>query len=86
MQKSNKEEFVKRLNSEAKKQEQQEEERTKKLDKLFNELSQKGAGLNKLKKDFEKQSKHLDKRLAEAQNRSAEKERPDFRINSKAGQ
>lgn len=62
--KQNKELFVKRLNEEAQKQKELDEERIKKLDKILQELNAKSTSLQKIKTEFEEKSKHLDKRIS----------------------
>ena len=55
--KENKELFVKRLNEEAKKQKELDEERIKKLDKVLKEFTQKSASLSKFQSA--RSSRHL---------------------------
>jgi len=72
--KNNKEEFIKRLNQEAKKQAKQEGERIKKLDKLFKELSDKGKSFHKLKAELEHKTKTLDGKLSKLQDQDSSKD------------
>ncbi|RCR67689.1 hypothetical protein DUE52_19985 [Larkinella punicea] len=60
---TNKEEFVKRLNEEAKKQKEIEEEKIKKLDKVLKDFIDKSSSLAKIKTDFEEKSKKIDERI-----------------------
>lgn len=67
--------FVKRLNEEAKKQKELDEERIKKLDKILKDFTQKSAGLQKLKTDFEEKSKVLDERITTISGESENKDK-----------
>lgn len=74
--KEDKEQFVKRLNEEAKKQKDLDEERIKKLDKILKDFTQKSSNLQKLKTDFEEKSRALDQKIlaisGESQNKDKE--------------
>ncbi|MCT4665466.1 MAG: hypothetical protein N4A45_09565 [Flavobacteriales bacterium] len=56
----NKEEFIKRLEDEAKKQKEIEDTRIKNLEKIFNNLSIKTDSLEKSKKEYDEKSKDID--------------------------
>lgn len=58
------EQFVKRLNQEAKKQKELEDERLKKLDKIFHEFSIKSKNLSKKTQEFEQKNRLVDKNIA----------------------
>jgi hypothetical protein len=73
--KQDKEQFVKRLNEEAQKQKELEEERIKKLDKILQELSNKNTGMQKIKKDCEEKSKNLDERITSVNGQSQLKDK-----------
>ena len=62
---NDKAEFVKRLELEAKKQAQQDQERISKLDTLIQELSAKDNRFTELKKDLENKSKEYSQKLKE---------------------
>lgn len=66
--------FVKRLNDEAKKQKELDEDRLRKLDKVFKEFSQKSEGLSKLKVEFESKAKQYDEKFASITGESATKD------------
>lgn len=61
----NKEEFIKRLEDEAKKQKEIEDARIKNLKKVFNNLSLRTDNLEKSKKEFEEKSKFIDSIIAD---------------------
>ncbi|WNH11975.1 hypothetical protein [Thalassobellus suaedae] len=61
----NKEEFIKRLEDEAKKQKEIEDTRIKNLEKVFNSLSIRTDNLEKSKKKYEEKSKSIDAIIAE---------------------
>ncbi len=58
-------EFVKRLEQEAKKQAQQDQERINKLDALIKELSSKDTRFTELRKELENKAKEYDRKLSE---------------------
>lgn len=60
--KENKELFVKRLNDEAAKQKELDDERIKKLEKVLHDFNQKSAALAKIKNDFEQKAKNIDEK------------------------
>lgn len=68
----NKEEFIKRLEDEAKKQKEIEDTRIKNLEKVFNTLSLRTENLEKSKKEYDSKSRSIDSIVAE---KSAETER-----------
>lgn len=61
----NKEEFIKRLEDEARKQKEIENSRIKNLEKVFNRLSIRTDDLEKSKKEYDKKSKSIDSIIAE---------------------
>ena len=61
----NKEEFIKRLEDEARKQKEIEESRIKNLEKVFNNLSLRTDNLEKSKKEYDEKSKSIDSIIAE---------------------
>jgi hypothetical protein len=72
--KENKELFVQRLNDEARKQKELENERIKKIDKVLSDFTTKSDSLNKLKNDFEEKSKALDEKIIAITGESAIKD------------
>lgn len=80
--KQDKERFVKRLNEEAQKQKELDEERIKKLDKILHELTSKSSSLQKIKLDFEEKSKNLDERITSVTGESQSKDRTIQSLNS----
>lgn len=80
--KQDKEQFVKRLNDEAQKQKELDEERIKKLDKILQELTSKSHSLQKVKSDFEEKSKNLDERITSVTGESQLKDKTIQSLNS----
>ncbi len=72
--KNNKVEFINRLKKEAEKQAEQEAERSKKMDKLIKELSDKGESFHKLKIEFEQKLKSLDQKESELKDQESSKD------------
>jgi hypothetical protein len=62
--KEKKEKFIQRLNDEAKKQKEIEEERIRKIDSVLKESIKKSDAISKIKSDLEKKSFEVDQRLA----------------------
>lgn len=73
--KENKVLFVQRLNEEAKKQKELDDERIKRLDKILQEFIDKSSALNKLKSDFEVKAKGFDKKIITITDDSLTKDR-----------
>lgn len=73
--KENKALFVKRLDEEAKKQKEIEDERIKKLDLILKEFSTKSERLESIKSNFEKKSKSLDNKIKEVSKYNTDKEK-----------
>ena len=71
---TNKEEFVQRLQQEAKKQEAIEGERLKMLEKAVNNLSKKSSSLEKVRGQFEQRSNELDKTLGDLKSQNKYKD------------
>jgi len=61
----NKEEFIKRLEDEAKKQKEIEDSRIRNLEKVFNKLSLRTDDLEKSKKEYDEKSKSIDSVVSE---------------------
>lgn len=80
--KENKEQFVKRLNEEAKKQKDLEEERIKKLDEALKKFSSENENLNKIKSDFEAKSKIFDEKIANINEQATSKDKTIQDLNS----
>ena len=80
--KQDKELFVKRLNEEAQKQKELDEERIKKLDKILQELTNKSSSLQRIKSDFEQKSKNLDERITSVTGESQSKDKTIQSLNS----
>lgn len=73
----NKEEFIKRLEDEAKKQKEIEDARIKNLEKVFNSLSSRTDNLEKSKQEYEQKSKSIDS-LIQDKNSETEKLRNEL--------
>lgn len=80
--KQDKELFVKRLNEEAQKQKELDEERIRKLDKILQELTSKSNSLQRIKSDFEEKSKNLDERITSVTGESQLKDRTIQSLNN----
>ena len=80
--KENKEQFIKRLNEEAKKQRELEEERIKKLDEILKRFSHENENLHKIKSDFEAKSKTFDEKISSINDEKTLKDKTIQDLNS----
>ncbi len=72
--KENKEEFVKRLNDEAKKQKQQEDQRIADMNKTLREFAKSAEEMKLLKDDLQKKASQLDEKVQKLENEKTSKD------------